>query len=145
MKKNFIFIILFSTASFSQVEKEAICIEKSYDGDTINLIFHIGEGVYLKKNCRLMGVNTPEKATKNALEKQAGIIVRDYLTSKTYLKKFKIMVYEDVNEKFGRLLIDIIIEGESINNEMVALGYAKPYFGEKKTEWTEKELNCIIK
>jgi endonuclease YncB( thermonuclease family) len=147
MKKYFLFLILLiftSSCLYSQTETTAICLEKNYDGDTVTVLMYVGQNIYIEKSCRLAWINTPEKATKNLLEKQAGIKVRDYLTKIILYKKLKIFVFEDIREKFGRPLVEIEVDGICINNEFVKIGFAKPYFGEKKPVWTDLELYKII-
>ena len=49
-----------------------------YDGDTITVVFKVFNQYY-KWNCRIMHVDTPEIKTKDKIEKERGIFVRNKL------------------------------------------------------------------
>ena len=42
-------------------------------------------------------------------------------------------------DKYGRLLVEIFIDNESINNWLIEKGYAKKYGGGKKSKWFIEE------
>lgn len=60
------------------------------------------------------------------------------------MNQFTIFIFEDKNEKFGRPLIEIEIEGICINNFLLDHNLAREYNGEKKLEWSIDQLNKII-
>ena len=66
--------------SFEGEQKTAKVVDV-YDGDTIKVVFALNEKVF-KFNCRITGVDTPEVRTKNKLEKEMGLKVRDELRKK---------------------------------------------------------------
>lgn len=103
-----------------------------YDGDTIKVSFPLA-GTYYIWNCRLTGVDTPELRTKNAKEKEHGYLVRDELR-KRVLGKF-VTVECGEFDKYGRLLIKILLDGEDINKWLIDTGYAFAYDGGTKQEW----------
>ena len=87
-----------------------------YDGDTIKIVFPLienDENTLYKWNCRLINVDTPEIRTRNIKEKNFGIIVRDNLREKI-LNKVVDVHCKDF-DKYGRLLIEIFSENNSIN------------------------------
>lgn len=138
------FLLLISFSVISQTKHTAYCIKQPHDGDSVKLLIDVGLDVYLEKDCRIMGIDAPEINTKNILEKFAGIKVQQVLSKLIFQKEFIIYVFEDINEKFGRTLIEIEIENICVNNYLIKNNLAKIYSGNKKTEWINSELNAII-
>lgn len=113
-------------------------VKFAYDGDTFTLTVDLGLDVYKVIKVRLYGIDTPELKTGTAESKVAGH------TAATYVQKYvgqqvRIKTIKDSTEKYGRFLANIyaldakgVPAIESINDEMLRLGYAKPYFGGKK-------------
>lgn len=103
-----------------------------YDGDTITIICKVFDNFY-KWNCRLDGIDTPEMKSKNADEKKAAIIARDYLRE-LILNEVVSVTCGDF-DKYGRLLVNVFYNNENINEKMINMGYAKPYNGGTKESW----------
>ena len=116
-----------------------------YDGDTVTVIFLIGE-VPVKYKIRLKGIDTPEiRAGKGKLkiEKLAAIQAKQYLSS-LVLNKIVDLTIHGWDKYGGRVLGTIFFINQNINRLMIDNGYAKEYGGEKKPKWTRKELNKIL-
>jgi endonuclease YncB( thermonuclease family) len=105
-----------------------------YDGDTIKVVFPLGGYLY-KWNCRISGVDTPELRTRCEAEKRFGYKVRDKLRDKILHKIIKIRC--DVFDKYGRLLIIPIIDGENICEWLLENEYALKYDGGTKSSWKD--------
>ena len=112
-----------------------------YDGDTMHVVFY-EYGQYIKWNCRVMGVDTPEIRTRNLQEKQLGLKVRDILIDRLLNKIVKI--HTDEFDKYGRLLIDVemplepLVENHDsvmLSDWLIANNYAYPYEGGTKRSW----------
>ena len=103
-----------------------------YDGDTITAVFKFN-GVYYKWNCRLNGIDTPEMKSKSTDEKNAAIKARDFLREKILGKVVKLECGDF--DKYGRLLVNVFINDEKINDTIIQQGYAKQYFGGTKEDW----------
>ena len=112
-----------------------------YDGDTMHVVFY-EYGQYIKWNCRVMGVDTPEIRTRNAQEKQLGLKVRDLLIDRLLNKIVKI--HTDEFDKYGRLLIDVempldpLVENQDtimLSDWLISNNYAYPYEGGTKRSW----------
>jgi len=133
-----------------QIVRVYIC--DVYDGDRVTMIMDLGNhekaektenvSVPFKIALRLQGIDTPEiTAGSNRLpeEKNAAIIARDYLKS-------LVLGYANVKvvswDKYGgRVLGDIILpNGKTASEKLIKKGYGRAYQGEKKKEWTHKEL-----
>ena len=117
-----------------------------YDGDTIKIVFPLHDKLY-KWNCRLGRVDTPELRTKNELEKKFGYEVRDKLREKILNKLVNVKCGDF--DKYGRLLTEIYIENESVNQWLIDNEYAFEYDGGTKKDWEEflikkKSLEKIV-
>ena len=111
-------------------------IVKVYDGDTIHAVCALTDKEpdrLYKWNCRLIKVDTPEIRTKNLKEKEYGKKVRDFLRAKILNKVVKLKCHD--MDKYGRLLVEIFLDGENINNWLIENEYAKEYDGGKKSKW----------
>lgn len=105
-----------------------------YDGDTVKVAFPLNKKMY-RWNCRISGVDTPEIRTKDTDEKAMGYKVRDVLSEKILNKVVKVVCGRF--DKYGRLLVDIYIDGVSISEWLISNGYAYPYDGGTKQSWAE--------
>ena len=113
------------------------------DGDTIEVDFDLGFGVWLRKQrIRLEGIDTPESRTTDKEEKIRGILSKEKL--KEVLLKDKYVYVQtklDPNEKFGRILAKISTpSGIEVNQWMIYNYYAVAYQGENKEKVKELHL-----
>ena len=113
-----------------------------YDGDTIHAVFKLPNSAECHKwVIRLMGIDTPEMKSKNAVEKAKATETRDYL-KKMILDKIIVLDCLEF-DKYGRLLANVYLEGtpgeKSINQTLINNGYAKAYDGGTKEGWGELE------
>ena len=111
-------------------------IHKVVDGDTIDADIDLGFDISLTKRIRLAGVDTPESRTTDAKEKALGLEVKEWLKHRLEGAKDILIKTElpDSTEKYGRIIGHLYINGEelSINNQMIAEGYAWEYDGGTK-------------
>jgi micrococcal nuclease len=107
---------------------------KNYDGDTVtfdipNVHPLIGDEIMV----RLKGVDTPEIRTKDDCEKRKGYeaqrVVEDLLKNAD-----RIDLINPERGKYFRVLADIIIDGESLADELLKRRLAVPYFGKTKPD-----------
>lgn len=65
MKKTISFLLVFltTTIAIAQTSYNAYCVKPTHDGDTASLLINIGMGIYIQKDCRLIGLDTPEVST----------------------------------------------------------------------------------
>ena len=118
-------------------------VVKVYDGDTIHIIAPLFDGVISRFRVRLNGIDTPELRTKNEWEKKAGYIVKDMLVEKI---GDKIIELRDVSyDKYGRILANVFLNGENINEWLINTGWAFPYEGKgeklaQKADWESKVM-----
>lgn len=108
------------------------------DGDTV-----VFEASFLpaplkpQLSLRVLGVDTPEKGgraqcpSENALAQKASAFTKDSIAK---AKKVQIEIKE--HDKFGgRVLGDVIIDGQRLSKMLIDNGLARAYFGEKKQSW----------
>ena len=115
-------------------------IVKVVDGDTVDVIIDLGFDLSKKERVRLAGIDTPESRTRNAEEKVFGLEAKAYLTERLEGAE-NLIVKTEKDGKYGRML-DWFYSNKSensINNEMIANGYAWEYDGGKK----EKNLQDL--
>ena len=101
---------------------------KVVDGDTGDLLIDCGFSIFTKQRVRLTGIHAPETRTKNLIEKEKGLVAKNFLSKRlSECKNIFIKTSMDKNGKYGRLLGELFIDNISINQEMVILGYAQKY------------------
>ena len=108
---------------------------KVVDGDTIEVDFDLGFGVWLRaQRIRLAGIDTPESRTANKEEKVRGLLSKKKLNEVLSDSDYIIVNTEiDPDEKYGRILGRLeTTKGIKVNQWMIDNYYAVPYSGENK-------------
>jgi micrococcal nuclease len=111
-------------------------VTKVVDGDTIDADIDLGFDISLTKRIRLAGIDTPESRTRNLEEKALGLESKEWM-KKTLAGATDILIkteLPDSTEKYGRIIGHLFINGQetSLNNQMIAEGYALAYDGGTK-------------
>ena len=113
-------------------------VEGVVDGDTIDVLIDLGFDILFASRVRLAGIDTPESRTKDLSEKKLGLESKEYLKYKLKDAKSVIIKTEkmDSSEKYGRILGWIFVDDQkvSINEQMIADGYAWGYLGDTKVK-----------
>ena len=126
-------------------------IDRVVDGDTIDVTFDLGFDLLKKERVRVAGVDTPEKRTRDKEEKKLGLDATLWMEDKLEDAKRdqkSIMIRTELDKgatgKYGRLLGWLYVGDDvvSLNEQMIAQGYAWPYDGGKKDKDLE-ELKAI--
>ena len=121
-------------------------ITKVLDGDTIDVLIDLGFDLFKKERVRIAGVDTPEKRTRNLEEKALGVDATNWLKEKlesTLAGDDELTIRTELVGgvgKYGRLLGWLYV-GESnvsLNEQMIAEGYAHAYDGGTKDMNLEK-------
>lgn len=114
---------------------------KVYDGDTITVGTYLSNSnIAYQFQVRLMGVDTPELRTRDKIEKQAGLFVRDRLRELLMEQIVKIDI--EGMDKYGRILGNIYVSniGDDnttylhVNQWLLDNNYAYPYQGKTKLD-----------
>ena len=105
---------------------------KVYDGDTITVGAILLDKSY-RFSVRLRGIDTPEMKGGSPAEKVLAIKARDELSKRIMNKIVRLKNIE--TEKYGRILADVYLEEECMNDWLIAEGHAKKYDGGHKESW----------
>jgi micrococcal nuclease len=117
-------------------------INRVVDGDTIDVTIDLGFDLQKKERVRVAGVDTPEKRTRNKEEKALGIDATNWLKAELEAAikgEDDLIIRTELKGgvgKYGRLLGWLYIGDNtiSINEKMIAAGYAWDYDGGTKNK-----------
>ena len=117
-------------------------VARVIDGDTIDVVIDLGFDLYKKERVRIAGVDTPEKRTRDLEEKKLGIDATNWLKDQlesAISGEDDLVIRTELDGgfgKYGRLLGWLYIGDEtvSINEKMIAEGYAWEYDGGTKNK-----------
>ena len=86
---------------------------------------------------RIYGVDTPEKGfrAKCAIENQKGRAASAFTKDAVAANQHHQVVIYDWDKYGGRVLGDIILNGQSLRALLITNGYAREYYGEQKQSW----------
>lgn len=112
-----------------------------YDADTVTIALRWNNDIY-KVKCRLLGIDSAEKRTKNKDEKKVSFDATKWLTN-LILNKIIWVKCGKWGKYGGRMLGELYLDkkdintGVSINNLIVQNGFAYYYDGKKKKDFSE--------
>ena len=110
------------------------------DGDTIVIAApYLPPPLKPELAVRIYGVDTPEKGFRAqcAQEDQKAQLASKW-TTQLILQGGRIQVTLYAWDKFGgRVLGDIIVNGQSVRNGLIANGLAREYYGDAKQSWCQ--------
>jgi endonuclease YncB( thermonuclease family) len=137
-------LLLLPSIAFAEKKPEGVVhdlkIIRVIDGDTVEF-----EAPFLidplpkKLSIRVWGVDTPEKSFRAKCEKEASMGAEATKFTKDLLanaKTTQISIYE-WDKYGGRVLGDVIIDGNSLTKMLLDKGYAREYYGDAKQSWCE--------
>ena len=115
-----------------------VVITKVVDGDTVGF-----EANYLplplkpELRLRVYGVDTPEKGfrAKCDSEAQRGAAATEFTKKLVEKSKKRQIVLMDWDKFGGRVLGDLLLDGQSLRQQLIANGFAREYYGEAKQSW----------
>jgi endonuclease YncB( thermonuclease family) len=86
---------------------------------------------------RIFGVDTPEKGfrAKCESENQRGLAASEFTKKLVGSSQKRQVILYDWDKFGGRVLGDIILDGKSLRQQLIANGFAREYFGEAKQSW----------
>jgi micrococcal nuclease len=113
-------------------------VTRIVDGDTIDVDIDLGFNISFSQRVRLAGIDTPESRTKDLAEKALGLESKKKLGELIANAKTIVIKTEKPNstEKYGRILGWLYLDGAetSVNEALIASGYAWSYMGETKVK-----------
>ena len=115
-----------------------VVITKVVDGDTVGF-----EANYLplplkpELRLRVYGVDTPEKGfrAKCDSEAQRGAAATEFTKKLVEKSKKRQIVLMDWDKFGGRVLGDLLLDDQSLRQQLIANGFAREYYGEAKQSW----------
>jgi len=112
-------------------------IQRIVDGDTVDVDIDLGFGIWLRKErIRIAGIDTPEKRTRDKVEKVFGLAA----TAKAHElipegSECIIRTRRDRAGKYGRTMGDFVLEdGTLYTDVMIESHHAVPYEGQAKSD-----------
>jgi micrococcal nuclease len=144
MKKLLAILLLVPTLAFAQKTPngalyDAVILKVS-DGDTVVISApFLPAPLKPQLAVRIFGVDTPEKGfrAKCESENQRGIAASEYTKQFVKASKQRQVILYDWDKFGGRVLGDIILDGQSLRAGLIANGYAREYYGEAKQSWCQ--------
>jgi endonuclease YncB( thermonuclease family) len=147
MKKIFtialsVWLSTLPTLSTAQKQKPSVVydavITRVIDGDTVAFQApFLPDPLKKELSIRVFGVDTPEKGhrAKCPSEAQRGAAATEF--TKQFIAQGKTFQVALMSwDKFGgRVLGDVIINGQSLRQQLIQRGFAREYYGEAKTSW----------
>ena len=140
MKKLLLLLILSLGVFSSQAAPEygTVTVSKVisvYDGDTFRVdIDSLSPIVGKNIRIRLNGVDTPEIQGKCQYEKDLALKARDFVRNKlTNAKEIKLTKLQ--RGKYFRVVADVMVDGVSLEKELLENKLAYKYTGGKKSSW----------
>lgn len=113
-------------------------VTRVLDGDTVEvqvgfLPSELGDRLFL----RIWGVDTPEKGwrAKSMKENELGMEATEFTKNKVKNAKNIKIVLLTWDKYGGRVLGDLLLDGESLRESLLKKGYAREYYGDKKQNW----------
>lgn len=134
--KLFLLFLVFSFSGFAQTYDWKVT--RIVDGDTVEVsVDFLPKELGNKLLVRVWGVDTPEKGwrAKSDQERKLGEQATEF-TKKQLSNAKDIKIHLMGWDKYGgRVLGDVIIDGNHLRDLLLKNGYAREYYGDKKEEW----------
>lgn len=115
-------------------------IIKVTDGDTVVIAApYLPAPLKPQLAIRIYGVDTPEKGAraKCTVEDQKGQAASRFTSNAVKKATQSQVIIYDWDKYGGRVLGDVILNGQSLRAMLIQKGYAREYYGEAKTSWCD--------
>jgi endonuclease YncB( thermonuclease family) len=143
MKKIITIILLaISTVAVAQKQKPMniydFPITRVIDGDTVAFqATFLPPPLKQELSIRVFGVDTPEKGHRAQCpaEDQRGQAASAFTKNAISKAQKRQVAIADWDKYGGRVLGDILLDGQSLRTMLIQNGFAREYYGEAKTSW----------
>jgi endonuclease YncB( thermonuclease family) len=143
MKKLITIILLaISTVAIAQKQKPMniydFPITRVIDGDTVAFQANfLPPPLKQELSIRVFGVDTPEKGHRAQCpsEDQRGQAATAFTKNAITKAQKRQVAIADWDKYGGRVLGDILLDGQSLRMMLIQNGFAREYYGEAKTSW----------
>ncbi len=129
---------LFAFAATPQGVTYDAQILKVTDGDTVVIAApYLPAPIKPQLAVRVYGVDTPEKGHRAQCpsEAQRGEMATKFTTQLVAKSVQRFVVIYGWDKFGGRVLGDLILDGQSLRAQLIANGFAREYYGEAKQSW----------
>ena len=144
MKKFLALLILLPTLALAQAVptpegvKYSTKILSVIDGDTVVIAAdYLPPPLKPRLSVRIYGVDTPESGSRAKCPDEAARAARAKAWTQQLIargKKHELILYK-WDKYGGRVIGDIIVDGKSVRQGLIANGLAREYYGDAKTSW----------
>ena len=135
-------IAAYMPQSFAQKQKEGVTYDATIlrviDGDTVAFQApYLPDPLKKELSIRVFGVDTPEKGFRAKCESEdaKGQAATKFTKESIAGAKKLQIVLMDWDKYGGRVLGDVLIDGQSLRTMLISKGYAREYYGEAKQSW----------
>ena len=146
MKKLFVFalIALLPLVGITQRAKEKravvydVVVTRVVDGDTVAFRADwLPDPLKKELSIRVYGVDTPEKGHRAGCpqEAQRGEMASAYTKQMVAAARQRQIALMGWDKYGGRVLGDVILDGQSLRQLLIQNGFAREYYGEAKISW----------
>jgi len=142
MKKVLAVLLLLPALAMAQKTPQGVMYDAQIlrvsDGDTIVIAApFLPKPLKPELAVRIFGVDTPEKGFRGQCdsEKQRGEAASVFTKNLVATSQQRQVVLYGWDKFGGRVLGDIILNGQSLRSQLIANGFAREYYGEAKQSW----------
>lgn len=144
MKKFLTLLLLAPILALAQKTPQGVTydaqIVRINDGDTVVIAApFLPAPLKPELAVRIFGVDTPEKGFRAQCpsEDARGKAATEFTKSAVAASQTRQVVLYNWDKFGGRVLGDIILDGRSLRQGLIANGFAREYYGEAKTSWCQ--------
>jgi len=115
-------------------------ITRVIDGDTVEIaVDFLPDPLPPKLSIRVMGIDTPEKASRAQCDAEAALAKKaSAFTKNAVANALEVDVVILKWDKYGgRVLGEVYLDHQSLAESLISAGLARPYKGEAKSSWCE--------
>jgi endonuclease YncB( thermonuclease family) len=142
MKKLLAVLLLVPTLALAQKTPKGVVYDAQIlrvsDGDTVVIAApFLPQPLKPELAVRIYGVDTPEKGFRGQCdsEKQRGEAASVFTKNLVQASQQRQVVLYGWDKFGGRVLGDIILNGQSLRSQLIANGFAREYYGDAKQSW----------
>lgn len=143
MKKILAVLLVVPCLAFAQPKQKPgviydAVITRVVDGDTVGIqATWLPAPLKPELSIRVFGVDTPEKGHRAACPSEAarGEAATAFTKAQINAATKRQIVLMDWDKYGGRVLGDVLLNGQSLRGMLIANGFAREYYGEAKTSW----------
>ncbi len=135
-------LLVFTAIAYAQKTPQGVTYDANIlrvsDGDTIVIAApFLPAPLKPQLAVRIFGVDTPEKGfrAKCESENQRGLAASEFTKKLVNASQKRQVTLYDWDKFGGRVLGDIILDGKSLRQQLIANGFAREYYGDAKQSW----------